>query len=263
MPPKISIITAVYNRAETIGQAIDSVAAQSYSNFEHLVIDGASTDETLREVEKHFHTRIRVMSEPDNGIYDALNKGMQVATGDIIGLMHSDDFFAHNNVLSNVARAFDTDKVDAVYGDLDYVSAANPSKVLRHWKSSNFSRTKLRWGWMPPHPTLYVRRQVIERYGGYNAEYRISADYEAILRWFGLAGIRSVYLPDILVKMRVGGESNRSLERVMRKSFEDFRALRTTGVGGLETLAWKNVSKIPQFLSAGRRRMIWNRHADF
>lgn len=247
MTLKISIITAVYNRNETIGQAIDSVAAQSYRNLEHLVIDGASTDDTLRQVKKHSHERIRVISEQDNGIYDALNKGIRAATGDIIGLMHSDDFFAHNNVLSNVARAFDTEKVDAVFGDLDYVSAINTSKVIRHWKSCSFSCAKLRWGWMPPHPTLYVRRQVIEQYGGYNTSYRISADYEAILRWFGVAGITSMYLPETLVKMRVGGESNRSLARVMRKSFEDFRALRSTHIGGIETLVWKNLSKVPQF----------------
>lgn len=247
MTLKISIITAVYNRDETIGQAIDSVAAQSYKNFEHLIIDGASTDGTLSQVEKHSHERIRVISEPDKGIYDALNKGIRAATGDIIGMMHSDDFFANNNVLSNVARTFDVEKADAVFGDLDYVSALNSSKVIRHWKSCSFSRAKLRWGWMPPHPTLYVRRQVIERYGEYNTSYRISADYEAVLRWFGLAGIKSVYLPETLVKMRVGGESNRSLERVIRKSFEDLRALRSAQIGGIETLVWKNISKLPQF----------------
>lgn len=248
MTVKITIITAVYNRSATIGQAIESVAAQSYDNVEHLVIDGASTDETLREVQKNSHPRIRVISEPDKGIYDALNKGMKAATGDVIGLMHSDDFFAHNDVLTNVARVFEAEQTDAVFGDLDYVSATDPSKVIRHWKPGSYSRTKLSWGWMPPHPTLYVRRDVIERFGGYNTDYRIAADYEAILRWFGQADIRSVYLPEIMVKMRVGGESNRSLERVMRKSREDYRALRSANVGGLGALAWKNLSKISQFL---------------
>ena len=246
---KITIITAVYNRSETIGQAIKSVAAQSYDNVEHIIIDGASTDNTLSEVEKHSHARIRVISEPDNGIYDALNKGMKTATGDVIGLMHSDDFFAHNDVLTNVARVFEEERPDAVFGDLDYVSATNPTKVIRRWKPGSYSHTKLSGGWMPPHPTLYVRRDVIERFGGYNIDYRIAADYEAILRWFGQAEILSVYLPEIMVKMRVGGESNRSLERVMRKSREDYRALQSNNLGGLGTLAWKNLSKISQFLA--------------
>ena len=248
MKIKITIITAVYNRSTTIGQAIESVAAQSYDNVEHLVIDGASTDETLLEIKQHSHARIRVISEPDKGIYDALNKGMKAATGDIIGLMHSDDFFAHNHVLTNVARVFETEQTDAVYGDLDYISATDPSKVLRRWRPGAFSRNKLSRGWMPPHPTLYVRRNVIKRFGGYNTNYRIAADYEAILRWFGNAGIRSTYLPEIMVKMRVGGESNRSLERVIQKSFEDYRALRSTKMGGLVALSLKNLSKIPQFL---------------
>jgi len=248
MTVKITIITAVYNRSATIGQAIESVAAQSYDNIEHLVIDGASSDETLLEVQKHSHAHIRVISEPDKGIYDALNKGMIIATGDVIGLMHSDDFFAHNNVLTNVARVFEATQAAAVFGDLDYVSATDPSKVIRRWKSGSYSHTKLRWGWMPPHPTLYVRREVIERFGGYNTDYRIAADYEAILRWFGQAGILSVYLPETMVKMRVGGESNRSLERVIRKSCEDYSALRSNNLGGLGALAWKNLRKIPQFL---------------
>ncbi|WP_354689771.1 glycosyltransferase family 2 protein [Lentibacter algarum] len=248
MKIKFSIITAVYNRSSTIGQAIESVAAQSYDNIEHLVIDGASTDETLVEVQKHSHARIRVVSEPDKGIYHALNKGMAMSTGDVIGLMHSDDFFAHKDVLSNVARVFEAEQADAVYGDLDYISATDPSKVLRRWKPGDFSHAKLSRGWMPPHPSLYVRRNVIERFGGYNTNYSISADYEAILRWFGSGGIKSVYLPEIMVKMRIGGESNRSLERVIQKSFEDYRALRSTKMGGLVALSLKNLSKIPQFL---------------
>ena len=151
-------------------------------------------------------------------------------------------------MLTNVARVFEATQAAAVFGDLDYVSATDPSKVIRRWKSGSYSHTKLRWGWMPPHPTLYVRREVIERFGGYNTDYRIAADYEAILRWFGQAGILSVYLPETMVKMRVGGESNRSLERVIRKSCEDYSALRSNNLGGLGALAWKNLRKIPQFL---------------
>lgn len=250
MTVRITIITAVYNRSATIGQAIDSVAAQNYGNIEHLVIDGASSDETLSEIKKHSHARIRVISEPDSGIYDALNKGMKVATGDVIGLMHSDDFFAHNDVLTNVARVFETTPTDSVFGNLDYVSATDPSKIIRRWKPGSYSLTKLRWGWMPPHPSLYIRRSVIERFGGYNTDYRIAADYEAILRWFGQGGILSVYLPETMVNMRVGGESNRSLERVIHKSREDYRALRSSNLGGLGALAWKNLSKVTQFIKS-------------
>lgn len=244
---KITIITAVYNRAATIGQALDSVAAQSHEDVEHLIIDGASTDGTLGEIHRHAHPGMRVTSEPDAGIYHALNKGIAAACGDAIGLMHSDDFFAHGEVLSAVARTFDETGADSVYGDLDYVSATDPTRIVRHWASGAFSQRKLAWGWMPPHPALFVRRDVFARLGAYNTSYRISADYEAILRWFGKGGATSAYLPVVLVKMRVGGESNRSIGRILMKSREDYRALRSNRVGGIGTLAWKNIRKIPQF----------------
>lgn len=246
---KITIITAVYNRAGTIGQALESVTAQSYVEVEHLVVDGASTDGTLEEVQNRRHPGMRVISEPDEGIYDALNKGIAAATGDIIGLMHSDDFFAHDDVLRDVARTFEKTGADAVYGDLDYVSASDPDRIVRHWASGTYTRANLARGWMPPHPTLFVRREVFERYGAYDTSYRIAADYEAILRWFGKGGVVPAYLPEVLVKMRVGGESNRSIERIVRKSREDYRALQSNGIGGVSALAWKNLSKLPQFLN--------------
>lgn len=245
----ITIITAVYNRAETIGQALESVAAQDYRDVEHIVIDGASTDGTLVEIKNRARPGMRVISEPDEGIYDALNKGIAAATGDVVGLMHSDDFFAYSDVLSDVAHSFEDTGADAVYGDLDYVSASDPGKIIRSWKSGAFSRRKIARGWMPPHPTLFVRREVFDRLGVYDTSYRIAADYDAILRWFGKGGITPAYLPKVLVKMRVGGESNRSIERILRKSREDYRALRSSGVGGIGALAWKNLSKLPQFLN--------------
>jgi glycosyltransferase len=246
---KISIITAVYNREKTIAQAIGSVATQNYENVEHLIIDGGSRDGTLAEVEKLSHPGIRVISEPDHGIYDALNKGIRNATGDVIGLMHSDDFFAHDQVLDTVVDAFARTGADAVYGDLDYVAANDTSRVIRHWKSTEFAPRILARGWMPPHPTLFVRREAMMRLGLYNTDYRIVADYEAILRWFGKGKLKPAYVPEVLVKMRVGGESNRSFERILRKSREDYRALRTNGIGGMGTLAWKNLSKLPQFVA--------------
>jgi glycosyltransferase involved in cell wall biosynthesis len=246
---KLSIITAVYNREHTVAQAISSVAAQSCSDVEHLIVDGASTDGTLAAVQRLARTEMKVISEPDRGIYDALNKGIRAATGEVVGLMHSDDFFAHERVLEKVAFAFATTGADAVYGDLDYVAAADTSKIIRHWRSGEFVPQRLARGWMPPHPTLFVRRDAMLRLGLYDTDYRIAADYEAILRWFGKGELSLTYIPEVLVKMRVGGESNRSLGRIIRKSREDYRALRSTGVGGLRALAWKNLSKLPQFLT--------------
>lgn len=245
---RISIITAVYNRVGTIGQAIQSVAEQRYQNIEHLIIDGASTDGTLEEIERCRTPNMRVVSERDSGIYNALNKGIGMATGEVVGLMHSDDFFADSRVVEKVAAAFDDHAIDAAYGDLDYVSASNSDRVIRRWRPGVFSRSKLQRGWMPPHPTLFLRRGVIARWGDYNESYRISADYEAILRYFGRGSIAATYIPEVLVKMRVGGESNRSLERILRKSREDYRALRSNDVGGFATLARKNLSKLPQFI---------------
>jgi glycosyltransferase involved in cell wall biosynthesis len=245
---KISVISAVYNRQDTVAQAISSVVAQSYIDVEHLIVDGASTDGTLEAVQRLAHPRMQVISEPDRGIYDALNKGIRAATGGIVGLMHSDDFFAHERVLEKVAFAFAATGADAVYGDLDYVASANTSKIIRQWRSGEFMPQRLARGWMPPHPTLFVRRDAMLRLGLYNTDYRISADYEAILRWFGKGQLSLTYIPEVLVKMRVGGESNRSLGSIIRKSCEDYRALRSTGMGGMGALACKNLSKLRQFL---------------
>lgn len=243
----ISVITVVFNRADTIGQALASVQAQSLHGVEHVVIDGLSTDGTL-SVLKSKRDRIAVLvSERDAGIYDALNKGLSRATGDVIGLMHSDDFYAGERVLEKVAAAFADPAVDGVYGDLDYVAKEAPDQIIRRWRSGAYDRAKLAQGWMPPHPTLFLRRSVIEQWGGYDTTYRIAADYDAVLRYLWKGRIQLAYIPEVLVKMRVGGESNRSLSRIIRKSREDYRALRSNGVGGIGTLAWKNLSKLGQF----------------
>jgi glycosyltransferase involved in cell wall biosynthesis len=244
---RISVITAVRNRIATVGDALDSVRSQSWSRVEHIVIDGVSTDGTLELLASRRSEFAVLVSERDSGIYDALNKGLALATGDVIGLMHSDDVYANDHVLADVADAFSDPDIDAVYGDLDYVSQGDTSRVIRRWRSGEYSRARLTQGWMPPHPTLYLRRQVIERWGGYDTSFRIAADYDAILRYFGQGRIRPAYVPRVLVKMRLGGESNRSLGRVLRKSREDYKALRRNGIGGLGTLARKNISKIGQF----------------
>jgi glycosyltransferase len=244
---KISVITAVRNRVATVGEALDSVHSQSWPDVEHVVIDGVSTDGTLELLETRRSEIAVLVSERDSGIYDALNKGLKLATGDVIGLMHSDDIYADQHVLADIAASFADPGIDAAYGDLDYVSRTDTTRVIRHWRSGEYSPRRLAQGWMPPHPTLYLRRHVIERWGGFDASFRIAADYDAILRYFGRGRIRSAYVPRVLVKMRVGGESNRSVGRMVRKSREDYAALRRNDIGGLVTLARKNLSKIGQF----------------
>jgi len=244
---KITIITAVYNRADCIEQAINSVQRQTYNDVEYVVIDGASSDGTLEVLRNCLDASATLLSEPDKGIYDALNKGFKLANGDILGIMHSDDFFADTEVLQDVAAAFTDPIVDAVYGDLDYVAKTDTRRVIRHWQSGAFHSSRLARGWMPPHTTLFLRRRVIEQWGGFDTRFRIAADYDAILRYFGQGKIRAAYIPRVLVKMRVGGESNRSLAKIWLKSREDYLALRRNKIGGLGALAWKNLSKLGQF----------------
>ncbi len=248
---KISVITAIFNNRDTVAQALDSVLAQSHPAVELIVIDGGSTDGTL-EVLQGYADRLAVLvSERDHGIYDALNKGIARASGDAVGFLHSDDLFADATVLARIAAAFTDPGVDAVYGDLLYVRKNDPTKVVRTWRAGAFSHSRLAHGWMPPHPTLYVRRAVYHRLGGFDTRYRIAADYDCVLRLLGKGGIRTTYIPEVLVRMRVGGASNRSLKNILQKSREDYRALRASGVGGLGTLAWKNLSKLPQFWDRG------------
>lgn len=245
---KISVITAVYNRAVTVSHAMLSIQAQTYRHVEHIVQDGSSTDGTLDILTQLAIPSTFICSEPDNGIYDAINRGIARASGDVIGLMHSDDFYADDRVLERIAKAFANPEVDGVYGDLQYVAAEKPHGVVRHWRSGEYSDTKLGRGWMPPHPSLYLRRKVFDQWGLYDTNYQIAADYDAMLRYLVKGEIKVAYIPEVLVKMRVGGESNRSLARILLKSREDLRAIRRNGVGGLGTLAWKNLSKLPQFL---------------
>lgn len=249
---KISIVTVAYRAEATIGGALESVARQSWGDVEHVVIDGASPDGTLEVIQAHAHDRMVVVSEPDEGIYDALNKGFGLATGEVVGLVHADDIFADDDVLASVAEAFADPAVDAVYGDLDYVAKDDPDRIIRHWQAGPYSRARLLAGWMPPHPTLFVRRRVFETHGLFDTSFRIAADYDEILRYFGVAGIRSAYIPRVLVKMRVGGESNRSLAAIVEKTREDYRALKKNRIGGVATLVGKNVSKVPQFFRRAR-----------
>ena len=196
---KISIVTAVRNRAASIGQAIESVRMQCAERIEHIIIDGASTDGTVEVINGMLRENDVFVSEPDSGIYDAINKGIAMSTGDIVGVLHSDDFYADGQVLKDVAACFQGG-VNAVYGDLDYVSASNPHRIIRHWIAGEFTDSSLSRGWMPPHPTLFLRREVFERHGLYDAQFSISADYDAILRYFGSGDIIPKYVPRVLVK---------------------------------------------------------------
>lgn len=245
---KISVVTAVYNRVDTIAEAIQSVGLQTYSELEHVIQDGGSSDGTLDEIARLANGTTIIVSERDTGIYDAINRGIQRATGHVIGLMHSDDFFATKCVLAKIADAFADPLIDGVYGDLQYVSAKDPTRVVRHWRAGEYNPSRLKRGWMPPHPTLYLRREVFDKHGAYDTSFSIAADYEAMLRYLVQGNLKLAYIPEVLVKMRLGGESNRSLERIVRKSREDLRALRKNGVGGIGTLAAKNFSKLGQFL---------------
>jgi glycosyltransferase involved in cell wall biosynthesis len=245
---KISIVTAVHNRCDTIAATLASVRAQSHPDVEHIVVDGASSDGTTDILRAQRAQIDFLVSEPDNGIYDALNKGIAAATGEVIGLLHADDVYANERVLSTVARVFEDEKIDAVYGDLEYVSKNDVNKTVRFWKAGEFSPAKLSWGWMPPHPTFFARRAVYERLGRFDTSYRIAADYDLILRFLGRAKLSVAYIPEVLIKMRVGGISNRSLANIFRKSREDFRALRCNQIGGIGSLAWKNFGKLSQFL---------------
>ena len=244
---KISVITAVYNCEKTIGDTINSILAQSYPNVESVVIDGLSTDGTLGVLELYRSRLGAFISERDNGIYDALNKGISYASGDVIGFLHADDVFENRDVLSKIAAIFTDADIYAVYGDLVYVKNEDVSQVIRYWKSGNYDKITLARGWMPPHPTFYVRRSVYEQLGGFDTRYRIAADYDTVLRFLAVAKIRTAYIPEVLVRMRAGGISNRNLKNIIRKSLEDIDILRRNGVGGLFTLLQKNFRKLSQF----------------
>ena len=243
---KVSIVIVVYNNRRTVAQAIEAVLSQRYADIELIVVDGASTDGT-REVLAQYASKISVLvSEPDRGIYDALNKGIGLATGDIIGFLHSDDLLADEAAITRVVDCMKDSTVDAVYGDLVYVRQDDTARVVRTWRAGVFSQTSLGRGWMPPHPTFYARREIYQRFGNFDTTFRVAADYDCMLR-FLKAGIRVTYIPHLQVRMRVGGISNRSFASIVAKSVEDVRALRKNNIGAAVALICKNVRKVPQF----------------
>ena len=245
---KISIITIVWNNKTFIEESLQSQLSQTYPHVERIVVDGGSTDGTL-EIIKRFSSRIdRIITGPDRGIYDALNKGIQAATGDIIGLLHSDDLFSDQDTLYKVHEELDDDGLDACYGDLLYVDRYDTSKIVRYWHSGTYHPRRFHWGWMPPHPTFFAKRSVYEKYGLFNLDMGSAADYELLLRYFVKYRIRTAYIPEVLVKMRIGGTSNASLTNRILANRNDRKAWEINGLRPYPwTLLLKPVRKIPQY----------------
>ena len=244
---KISIITITFNSAKTLLRALESVQAQTYKDIEHVIVDGQSTDGTRKLIEAYAkeHANVRWISEKDDGIYNAINKGIAMATGDVIGLLHSDDTLYSTDSIEYIANAFAQTDANVVYGDLQYRKGG---KVVRHWKSNTFNSRTLKYGWMPPHPTVYVRREVYEQVGPYDDWFRISADYDMLLRIF-TAGYKTYYIPKVFVSMEIGGVSNRNTRARLSKTQEDYIVLKKNHVGaGWLTVACKQLRKIKQFL---------------
>lgn len=245
---KISIITATYNSEKSLQRTIDSVASQDYKNIEHIIIDGGSTDKTLSIIKSNLNHINTYISEKDNGIYSALNAGIKLATGDIIGFLNSDDVYNNQYVVSKIVNSFQVKNCDVVYGDLIYQSKnIADQKTIRYWKSNVYHSGCLKYGWMPPHPTVYCKKEIYEQYGLYNEKFQISADYDFILRIFKEPLIKKTYLPSVMVKMDVGGVSNGSAKGIIKKTKEDYQAIRQNKVGGFYTILCKNFRKISQF----------------
>lgn len=248
---KISIITATFNAAETIGDCLNSITSQTFP-CEHIVVDGASTDETL-EVVRRFSPQTRILSESDNGIYDAMNKGIQFATGDIVGILNSDDFYASPHVLEKVAAVFNNKNTDSCYADLVYVDSKDKNRVVRYWKAGSFDYQKFYWGWMPPHPTFFVRKSVYKKHGMFNLNIGSAADYELMLRFLLRHRVPTVYIPEVFVHMRTGGISNKSLAARLAANKMDRKAWTVNSITPYPwTFLWKPLRKIPQWFSATR-----------
>lgn len=252
---KITVITVSYNSVQTIADTLNTVAMQTYSDIEHLVIDGASKDATAELVRSHSNPRIRLISEPDKGIYDAMNKGITQATGDVIGFLNSDDFYADIDVLEKIANTFQDPGVEACYADLVYVSQDN-SRVVRYWKSKLFTKGDFAKGWCPAHPTFYVRKSVIERLGNFDQSYKLAADVEFMMRYLECGQVRAIYIPNVLVRMRLGGATNQSWGNILLQNKEIFTAMRKNSLHFSKV--WfalnKVVSRLRQFTVGCVRR---------
>lgn len=244
---KVSIITIVYNNKEYISDCIESVYNQSYKDIEHIVIDGDSTDGTQQVIESYQDKLAYYTSEKDNGLYDALNKGIKKATGDIIGILHSDDVFYDIYVIEKILKAFDESNAELVYANGVFVDRVNPQIVKRVYSSKSFKKCFLLFGWIPLHTTIYVKKELFEKFGLYDRRYSIASDYDISLRWFKNNGIVKYFLDEYVVKMRLGGKSTTaSLQKL--KSKEDLQIIKRNKLWGVFTLFFKIARKIPQYL---------------
>lgn len=245
----ISIITVVFNAVKTVEESLRSVSNQSYPDIEHIVVDGASTDGTLSLLKKYCD-RIKLVSEPDDGVYDGMNKGLSKAGGDIIGFLNADDVYEHQNVLKRVAEVMSNPKIDACYADLVYVDKDEPRRVVRYWKSRPYEEGLFLKGWMPAHPTFFVRRSVYERLGGFDLSYPRQADFELTMRFLHVHKIRVEYVPEIFVRMRTGGLSNSSWLGILKGNLEAHRALKKHIQKSVPFFIIRKVlSRVPQFFA--------------
>lgn len=244
---KISIITTCYNREKTIASALDSFIAQDYKNKEYIIIDGDSKDKSMEIITQYKDSIDVLVSEKDAGIYNALNKGIKNCSGDIIGLLHSDDFFYNNQTLTKIADCFQKTGADIVYGNGLYVDELNISRVKRIYPSKNFKKNYLKWGWIPLHTTIFVKKEIFEKYGLYREDYRIASDYDISLRWFRNPNIKKHFLDEYIVKMRLGGKST-DMNQQKKKSAEDLQIIQEHQLLGKLTLFFKIFRKIPQYL---------------
>ena len=244
----ISIITITYQSVATLKETVNSVLSQSCKNLEYIIVDGGSNDGTIEFLNQQ-GDKIRWISEPDHGIYNALNKGIMLAKGDYIGFLHSDDIFGNEQIIEKIYNTAKNNNPDIIYGDLEYVYKSDTEKVLRYWKSCDFKQGLLQRGWMPPHPTVYIKKAWYTKIGGFNETFKIAADYEFMLRLFSQPDIKTCHINDVVVKMRTGGTSNRSLSNVIQKMKEDYKALKLNKIGGIYSLLLKNLSKFNQFTS--------------
>jgi glycosyltransferase involved in cell wall biosynthesis len=223
---RVSLITACYNSSRYISSAIESIINQDYAEIEYIIIDGASTDGTI-DIVKSYGSRIaKFISEPDNGIYDAMNKGLRLATGNIIGILNSDDLYVDNSVISLVVDQFEKCKCDALYADLYYVKQEQINNIVRKWKTRVFSPGSFRTGWHPPHPGFFVRKEIYDRYGIFDLEFKLAADFELMLRFLEKYKIQTTYLPQPLIRMRLGGATNKSIKNILFQNIECYKAFK-------------------------------------
>lgn len=245
----ITVITVCFNSAATLGNTLQSVADQSWANVEHIVIDGGSTDATQEVVAQHGAHVARFISEPDRGIYDAMNKGIRVATGDVIGFLNADDVYAHRNVLAAVAGIMKREHLDALFGDVEFFRSENPGRTTRRYSSARFRPDRIAWGWMPAHPALFVRREVFQRVGTFRTDYRIAGDFEFVARAFGENKLRYRHLPEVWVRMRTGGVSTGGWRNTILLNQEVLRACRENGIPtSLPKVLSKYPAKLLEFL---------------